>query len=252
MLRESPGKDQVHLALAKDKRFLETLTPRWKESLVLSPGEAKVWDRVVTQPMRFSGRVVTWVKRAPVAGIQIGVEKDGVAQYQLNCETNAEGEYNLTLNAGPGNYVITPTPESRWANVTGLIGERFSQSVRAEAGASKRLDLEVFDPTETPIAVFDADGKPVESINPKMNYVLPCGRRHGVGTSGKGCQVLSIYHPVRELSLEVSTFPNGPRVVVGPFHTALGDRLIEQRITLPRSCDLRAQLTPADGDSCRR
>ncbi len=240
----------VDLALAKDKRFLRTLTQRWKESLVLSPGEVKVWDRVVTRPMRLSGRVVTRVKRAPVAGIQIGAEKDGVALYQLNCETNAEGEYDLTLNAGPGNYVITPTPESSWADVTGLIGEQFSQSVRAQAGTSKRLDLEIFDPIEIPIAVFDADGKPVESINQKMNYVLPSGRRHGVRTSGKGRQVLSIYHPVRELSLEVSTFPNGPQVVVGPFHPALGDRLIEQRITLPRTCDLRAQLTHADGRPC--
>lgn len=228
-----------------------TLSPQWEHRFELKPGETKSWDWAITRRIRVAGRVLTQRTGTPVPRISIGVTKDGKLLPSVHCETDAEGKYELFVNSGPGTYVIAPTPEGSWEDMTALIADSFGKTLELAGGEDLTLDLEMFEPIELAVRVLTSAGKPASAIQATVNVQLPAGKRFGMGSSyqldAEGRHTFRIYHPVKQLSLEVTNFPTGPMVTLGPFTPAEGTTLPEEKIILPPVCSLKGTLLDATG-----
>lgn len=231
---------------------LHPLSPQWDHGFELKAGETKVWDYSLARRIRVQGRVVTARIKTPVPRIQIGVRKDGHYKHTVFCETGKDGNFELVLNTGAGSYLLVATPERTWEDLTKLVAESFGKIFVFKGGENVEVDLETFEPTELPIRVLNADKEPMESIEASLSFRLPNGKGHGVGSSyaldGEGRYTFKIYHPVTELSLEVSKFPRGPRTKVGPFTPTLGTSLPETTIVLHPTCNLSGVLLKPSGE----
>jgi RNA polymerase sigma factor (sigma-70 family) len=229
------------------KRILTPLTPRWKERFRLAPGETKEWNAAIGKPTVVTGTVRTEIKGTPVPLMNIGVRKDGKEIEVGRDETNEKGAFRLSINTGPGRYLVYPNIQ--FGSSSALLAERFGKTIDLEGGEEVEANLQVFEPVVLKFRVRDASGKPVTSIDYELSIRDTGGQRYGLSSSmpldAEGRGSLPFHVPITEGRLQVRANP-GPMFEVRRFSANPGT-IFEDDVVLPRTCDLSGIAVDGEG-----
>lgn len=170
-----PGLSYKIELLSQDKKSLSPLL----DIGLLEAGEAVEWDYVIEQPIVVRGTVYGKVTGKPLRDVQVDVLANDVT---LNDESDngdenisfgsrtvkvdSNGQYELRILGGPGEYHIYPRHYMRNLYAAGYdIGE----TIHPSAGEELHLDLVLPDTFTMSILLLDIDGNPIEDANVCIN-----------------------------------------------------------------------------------